>query len=381
MKNSSLYKKMNIKNKIKDIAFICIIGYSVTACTNHKTATIEADKVMDINTIDGYMDEVVDTVIYLPLEMTDNSALSRVQKIWADDSLYFLADFNYSKIVAYTHEGQLKFVLNKRGQGPEEYLEIRNFTVDGGKLYTIDNFQNKIFIFDKNNGDFIDSKQTNIIASDLVALDNGQFLLTAIPNGKGWKTEQAKNLVFLTDENFNVKNTFYPYQQDYCEPLSRYAYFSATDSSAIFSSFLFDGYTEFKKADGTILQKVEMELEHHIPEEQKGELESYDGSSNYEFVSQCPIACKQYLFVSVTKDKKMESYIYDARKEKLYGIDEASHKKVAFIIGSDKEHFISYIPDKAYYDELVKYGLQKADSLTETHLEQDGSALVLYKMK
>ena len=105
MKNSSLYKKMNIKNKIKDIAFICIIGYSVAACTNHKTATIEVDKVMDINTIDGYMDEVVDTVIYLPLEMTDNSALSRVQKIWADDSLYFLADFNYSKIVAYTHEG------------------------------------------------------------------------------------------------------------------------------------------------------------------------------------------------------------------------------------------------------------------------------------
>lgn len=70
-----------------------------------------------------------------------------------------------------------------------------------------------------------------------------------------------------------------------------------------------------------------MELEHHIPEGQKGELESYDGSSNYEFVSQCPIACKQYLFVSVTKDKKMESYIYDARKEKFYGIDEASHKK------------------------------------------------------
>lgn len=74
------FTKMNIKNKIKDIAFICIIGYSVTACTNHKTATIEADKVMDINTVDGYMDEVVDTVIYLPLEMTDNSTLSRVQK-------------------------------------------------------------------------------------------------------------------------------------------------------------------------------------------------------------------------------------------------------------------------------------------------------------
>ena len=134
---------MNIKH-----LGICgfMVSCLVLSCTEKKKEMPMPDKVIEMDRVDGYMNEIIDTVMYLPLEKTEQSVLSRVNKLLSYDSLYFLADFNYSKIAVYTHTGKLKYVLNKRGHGRGEYLEIRNFTVHGDKLYTIDNFQSKINI-------------------------------------------------------------------------------------------------------------------------------------------------------------------------------------------------------------------------------------------
>lgn len=227
------------------------------------------DKVIEMDRVDGYMNEIIDTVMYLPLEKTEQSVLSRVNKLLSYDSLYFLADFNYSKIAVYTHTGKLKYVLNKRGHGRGEYLETRNFTVHGDKLYTIDNFQSKINIYNKETGEYIESMATDIVASDIAAFGENEFLLTSIPNGQPQAKEQPENLVFLMDEDFQVKDAYFPYEKDYCEPLSRYSYFSTTDSSVIFSSFLYDGCAEMMKSNGHGIHTVQMNLKYPIPEGQR----------------------------------------------------------------------------------------------------------------
>lgn len=181
----------------------------VLSCTEKKKEMPMPDKVIEMDRVDGYMNEIIDTVMYLPLEKTELSILSRVNKLLSYDSLYFLADFNYSKIAVYTHAGKLKYVLNKRGHGRGEYLEIRNFTVHGDKLYTIDNFQNKINIYNKETGEYIESMPTEIVASDIVAFGKNEFLLTSIPNGQPQSKEQPENLVFLTDEDFQVKDAYF----------------------------------------------------------------------------------------------------------------------------------------------------------------------------
>lgn len=369
---------MNIKH-----LGICgfMVSCLVLSCTEKKKEMPMPDKVIEMDRVDGYMNEIIDTVMYLPLEKTEQSVLSRVNKLLSYDSLYFLADFNYSKIAVYTHTGKLKYVLNKRGHGRGEYLETRNFTVHGDKLYTIDNFQSKINIYNKETGEYIESMATDIVASDIAAFGENEFLLTSIPNGQPQAKEQPENLVFLMDEDFQVKDAYFPYEKDYCEPLSRYSYFSTTDSSVIFSSFLYDGCAEMMKSNGHGIHTVQMNLKYPIPEGQRTKKESYDSSTAYAFVSQTPIACKHYWYVDVTKDRKLESFVYDTHEDKLYRNDESSMNKMAFIVGSDDRHFISYVPDKAYYDELVKYGLHRADSLTETSLAQGGSALVLYTVR
>ena len=357
-----------------------VVSCLMVACTEKKKDFVP-DEVVQMDVVGGSIGEVLDTVVYLPLELSESAALSRVHKMWADDSLYFLADFNYSKIAVYAHDGKLKYVLDKRGHGQGEYLEIRNFTVDGDRLYTIDNFQHQIHIYGKNTGTYVESKPADVIASDIVAFGKDGFLLAAIPNGQAWAVEQPKNLVFRTDGDFKVKDAYFPYEEAYCEPLSRYSYFSATDSSVIFSSFRFDGLTEIMKSGKQAVHSVLMDLKHPIPEGLRAKTESYDGSSPYEFVVQTPVVCRQYWFVEVTKDKKSECYVYDRHAGKFYGNDGQATDRMAFIVGSDGTHFIGYVPDKAYYEELVKFGLHKADSLTEERLEQGGSALVLYRMQ
>lgn len=351
------------------------------ACREKEQECFVPDKIIEMTKIDDHIEKIMDTVTYLPLEISENATLSKVHKLLADDSLYFLADFNYSKIAVYTHQGKLKYVLNKRGHGLGEYLEIRNFTVDESRIYTIDNFQNKINIYDKNTGRYIESKPTDVIASDIISFGKDCFLLTAIPNGQTWAMEQSKEMTFMTDRNFKVTNRFFSYEKGYCEPLSRYFYFSSTDSSVIFSSFRFDGCTEIMKSEKQDTRSILMQLRKPIPNELRTKIESYENSSTYEFVAQTPIICKKYWFIEVTHDGKSECYVYDWLTGKLYGNDEQAVDKMAFIVGSDSKHFISYVPDKAYYNELVKYGLHKADSLTETYLQQGGSALVLYGMK
>ena len=92
--------------------------------------------------------------------------------------------------------------MNKRGHGRGEYLEIRNFTVHGDKLYTIDNFQSKINIYNKETGEYIESIATDIVASDIAAFGENEFLLTSIPNGQPQAKEQPENLVSLRMKTF-----------------------------------------------------------------------------------------------------------------------------------------------------------------------------------
>lgn len=238
-----------MKTKVWKMGCLAASCLMVFSCTEKKAEGFVPDEVVKMDVIDGYVDEVLDTTTYLPLEVSESAVLSRVHKLLADDGLYFLADFNHAKIAVYTHEGKLKYVLDKRGHGQGEYMEIMNFTVDEVGLYIIDNYRHKIHIYDKHTGAYVESKPTDLIASDMAPFGEDGFLFSVIPNGQKMNIEQPENLVILTDKDFKVKDAYFPYDGDYCEPLSRRSYFSLTENGVLFSSFLFDGGTEFMHSE------------------------------------------------------------------------------------------------------------------------------------
>mgnify|MGYP007054927396 CR=1 FL=1 len=65
-----------------------VVSCLMVACTEKKKDFVP-DEVVQMDVVGGSIGEVLDTVVYLPLELSESAALSRVHKMWADDSLYF----------------------------------------------------------------------------------------------------------------------------------------------------------------------------------------------------------------------------------------------------------------------------------------------------
>ena len=333
-----------------------------------------------IDTEDGVeaMSDIIDTAYYIPLQVTKKSALSTANKLLCSGGQYYIFDMRFSKISVYDSTGRLSYVLDNHGHGKGEYLEIRNFTIADGKLFIIDNFSHKIHIYSAKTGRFITSKKMDLIPSDMVALGSGDFLLSVVPNGGKFSINQKQYLVFRTDSSFNVKDSYLAYEDGYAEPLSRYCYFSESADKVIFSSFGFDGFTEFNRG-GNEIKVVAMDMKNAIPNDVRNKKESYDGE--YQYVLGTPLMCNDYIYFEVSKDNVSQSYVYDTNDDRLYGNGETSGLRMAYILGSDGENFISYVPDMGYYESIADYGFPRADSVTLENLRNGGGALMLYKLK
>lgn len=358
----------------KNVVLLTALLVGMAACK--ETSEPGGRQEISMKELKGSIEDVVESVTYLPLNITEQSALSRVHKMVVDDGLYFLADFNNSKLSVYDKAGNVRYVLDRRGHGKGEYLEIRNFTTSGKRLYTIDNFKNEINIFDKSTGEYIETKKSSVIASDIVALNDNKFLMTAIPNGHKWAVEQDKYLVFEVDGNFKVKNSYFPYGSDYIEPLSRYSYFSKAGGKVVFSSFGSNGYCLMQ--DGT--EQVHVNLDSPIPADGISEQDNYS-NNRYQYVSQTPIMCNRYVYMEINDKGINKCYVYDTQTNSLYSNGDDAKIKMSFVVGSDNEAFICYIPDAKYYSALKSSGLKSAGSAVEEKLNNGAAALVLYKMK
>ena len=74
-------------------------------------------------------------------------------------------------------------------------------------MYILDNFNRKIFIYDSLTGNFKNSVNINFIAWDMAAFENGDFIFAFSPmKGGELNQQQIAGRVFITDNNFNVKN-------------------------------------------------------------------------------------------------------------------------------------------------------------------------------
>jgi hypothetical protein len=89
----------------------------------------------------------VDSVTIIPLETTDESLIRRAYDIiYQNDKVYIFDKFT-QELHVFRDDGSFVFNLNKRGRGPEEYLEMRDVEVDeNGNIYVLSS--QKIHIYD-----------------------------------------------------------------------------------------------------------------------------------------------------------------------------------------------------------------------------------------
>jgi hypothetical protein len=73
--------------------------------------------------------DLFSNVTFLPLETNDDFLIGRINKIVKTDSLYYILDKREKSIFVYSSNGMALHKIYRQGSGPDEYIDMLDFTV------------------------------------------------------------------------------------------------------------------------------------------------------------------------------------------------------------------------------------------------------------
>ena len=345
---------------------------------------ISFDCIIDCNTDDiaENSPDYVGSVSYLPLDADGDAVFRNIDKISFENGLIYIADYKSGKIIVYTTEGDIDFVLDRKGRGPGEYLDIKSFTVDSDCLYILDNFNRKIFVYDNTDGTFIRSADIGFVAWDMEVFDNGDFAFAFSPmNGGHLNSGQPRGRILITDDEFRIKESLLEYRSGEYDLIGQLRYFSTYGEKLLYSSICFDGFIVFDREVPENREYVGLRFPRPIPKSSR--LDEGVLDRNYNYLADVPILCDDYVMTTINdKSGYISNYMYNSAAGTWSENPEGGCKDyIYFPIASFDGSFVSLIDAESVYDELIATGFTRADEVTEKHLRQGNPVLLFYKMK
>ncbi len=370
-----------MQNRITKLAQ-CVFFLVISSCSVNETVE---PNVMALefshDKISPTMSEYVDSVSYLVLKENDVNALGNINRLVIDNNLIYAGDYRLKKISVFSIDGEPKFVLDKQGRGPGEYLEIKGFSVLGKNLYVLDNYNHKVHIYDSFSGKFVKSLKLPAIFDDIEALENGGFLLAYSPQkSEIGRSKKLRYRVVVADNKMQIINGYLNYQEQEQDAISFQLNFTVYGDKILFASFHKDSYYIFDRKDGRHLRTVSIKSKTSIPEDLRSDVKAVHG--NYSHLFAVPYECKEYAYFTYYYDEHAFGYLAVLNERKIVSNSEKSAKNnIIGVIGGCDDYFIGYIQSCSNYDMLVKYGFPKADSLDEAAIHRDEPFLIRYHMK
>ncbi|MDR0973985.1 MAG: 6-bladed beta-propeller [Prevotellaceae bacterium] len=103
------------------------LAFGLTACHEDTSETdfflIELDKHTHVGEISSTLNEIAESIRVIPVETTDSVLLNSLEIIGTHGNRFICYDQNYVYSLDRT-TGKTKILLNQRGQGPKEYINI-----------------------------------------------------------------------------------------------------------------------------------------------------------------------------------------------------------------------------------------------------------------
>lgn len=173
---------------------------------NSKLCNISAAGVNKINLNKGVgtmrikQSDLIDTIIFLPLETTEESVFGYIDKLLMSDDRIIIKDGD-GRFLIFDDKGN--FISKSiKGNGPGEINKLWDIAFDDKRQYIIAYQSDHLSYFDKN-GNFIEKKRSPIMFKEFCTKDSGfvfyqdQFINYHL--GK-----EADNAILLSDGNFAV---------------------------------------------------------------------------------------------------------------------------------------------------------------------------------
>ena len=267
-------------------------------------------------TLSSMEESIQDTVYFkkpqiVVLETTEESLISKITKIAMDDNILFVYDKYSDKLFMFDVNGKYIGRIDKKGNGPEEYAETVDFTIDPVKKQIIIlcgvpekrmyfTYQGE-FIKEEKNKDFYLHITTD---GKYIYLEDGpldrehQFYVLNTETGK--EEEKFKTI--------NVKNSVYPNG------------LSLNQGKNILFVRRYDN-SIYELKNGEIIEKYKVDFKKHafperfITEEEGGVI--FDESRTYEYIYSMSNICENDHCIIFYTNRGL--FLYDKKKDALTG--------------------------------------------------------------
>lgn len=292
--------------------------------------------------------------------------LNFISKVITNNNYIFILDPNLYKIAVFDNKGKAITTIGKRGQGPEEYLSITDFSIDNtGNIYFIDGVLDELFIFDRN-FKFKERKKLPFEADILHVLDNGNILWGLC----SWNEKACKGMkTALTDEHLNIIHSAIKYDE-YFDPsymISWYK-FIETEKHLIYNQPIDNNIYIFNK-NGEFKEIINMDFgDANVPDEHKIEIErNWNEFKNYCLLQHYTVATENIIAGALKKHQNTMPFIYDRKNNISY--EGEGHNRTIYSVatGYNNSQWITYIENS---DKNTEY----PDSVNN-HIEKEGMVL------
>jgi hypothetical protein len=218
---------------MKTIYYLLLSLFVVLFCAcNHKkkgeniarySININVDKISEFN-----IEDVATFHSMIPLETSDEVVIGKIQKVFLTDSLIIVWDKWTNKIFVFDSQGNYKYKIGNKGQGPEEYVRISDVYFDEEKhvISISDTGTQRIVNYDLQ-GHFLSSERTGFQLYFFIP-DNGGYW-----GINGGQNPNKYDLLYIKDAD--IKFGFFPIVAGKV-PLYDAGHFSKVDNSLFFHS-------------------------------------------------------------------------------------------------------------------------------------------------
>jgi hypothetical protein len=318
---------------------------------------------------------------YIKLDGTNGDYLfKKIDKISIVDDRIYVLDRRLKKLIVFDTTGTGIGCVGKRGQGPGEYLQITDFSVnDRGDIYIIDGTadNDRLFVFDRRR-QFISVKRMPFEANVIQCLPDDKLLFGLAPWNKERKSASRK--IAITNLELDIERVYGEYDEyvDINFGISHYLFINTGDR--ILYNKPIDNYVYEFSLEGQLQKACFFDFgKKNVPNEYRKDIESnLDKFEHYCCLKNFAVVNDKYILGTLWDGAKTKIFIVDKNDKTVY----LSKKEIADADNSNftgycNNQIISYIYPGKYDD------IQATDFPVDVkaHVEDENFVLCLYTLK